>query len=199
MPDEALAVHLRRLGLDADEEALYRAALAAGPCTLEQLASRLDRDPALVQAVAERLIGLGLLAGSGDSRPGVVPLEPAWALERLLTARSAELQDARLAAADAYRVFRRTVHPPATEDLVEVVTGDRIRERIHQAEAAVEHEVLRLDPRPTTPEAAPTRWRSTIWPAAWCTAPSTPSPPYRTRPTTRATSCRASAQGSRPE
>ncbi|SER83297.1 helix-turn-helix transcriptional regulator [Streptomyces qinglanensis] len=148
MPDEALAAHLRRLGLDAEEEALYRAALAAGPCTLEHLASRLDRDPALVQAVAERLIGLGLLAGSGDSRPGVVPLEPTWALERLLTVRSAELQDARLAAAHAYRAFRRTVHPPATEDLVEVVTGDRIKERIHQVEAAVEHEVLRLDSPP---------------------------------------------------
>lgn len=150
MSEDALRAELRRLGLGEPEATVYLAALTAGPCALQELAARLDRSPAEVRAAADRLIDLGLAASTGERRSGLAPLEPTWALERLLTARVAELQDARLAAARAYRDFRRAAGepPPSAEDLLEVVTGAHVAERLQHVEATVESEVLRFDSPP---------------------------------------------------
>ncbi|WP_327075290.1 helix-turn-helix domain-containing protein [Kitasatospora purpeofusca] len=75
-------------------------------------------------------------------------MEPTVALEFLTHSRGAELREAQQAAANAYRGYRRSVSPHPTDNLVEVVTGDSIIERIETIEEAAESEVLRFDSPP---------------------------------------------------
>ncbi|MCP2336679.1 helix-turn-helix domain-containing protein [Actinomadura rupiterrae] len=94
----------------------------------------------------------GTSEASGEGGAGTevehAPVEPSIALEHLAHARTAELRRAHLAAANAYRDYRRSVSPQATHDLVEVVTGTAIAERIWNIEEAVESSVLRFDSPP---------------------------------------------------
>src|SRR5690606_36502946 len=59
-----------------------------------------------------------------------------------------ELQQARVSALNAYEVFRRTVYAGSTDDIIEVVTGTAIRDRIQQVVGGVQHEIRRFDSPP---------------------------------------------------
>ncbi|MCF6521713.1 MarR family transcriptional regulator [Streptomyces sp. JJ36] len=148
MGDDALSSELIRLGLAGPDIGVYRELLRSGPAPRADLARRLGRSPGEVAGSAARLIELGLLATVGPDEDGLTPVEPTLALEYLAGARTAEIQGARLAALNAYRDFRRTVHPQPTEDLLEVVTGPQIVERIHNIEKSARHEVMRFDSPP---------------------------------------------------
>ncbi|KUL46066.1 transcriptional regulator TrmB [Streptomyces sp. NRRL F-4489] len=146
--DDDRIAHLVRLGLSGTEAGAYLAMLDTGPTTVAALARRLGRTPADTELVLAGLVRLGLAASHGPDRSGVAPIEPSLGLGQLANARTAELQRAHLAAMDAYRTYRRQVHPQTTDDLVEVVTGPQIVERILQIEDAAASEVLRFDSPP---------------------------------------------------
>ncbi|MFI6587791.1 helix-turn-helix domain-containing protein [Embleya sp. NPDC050493] len=149
MRDEELTTHLTRLGLGERETLLYLALLRTGPIAPADVAARLGLDLDDVEESVDHLVDLGLVSAGGPTPAAVVPIEPSIGIERLAHTRSAELRQAQLAAIDAYRGYRRSVHPQsATDELVEVLTGARIEERIHQAEGAARSEVLRFDSPP---------------------------------------------------
>ncbi|WP_274918409.1 helix-turn-helix domain-containing protein [Streptomyces sp. WZ-12] len=148
MSDDDRSAPLLRLGLSEAEAAAYLAMLDAGPTTAKALARRLGQALAVTERTLTRLIHLGLASSHGPDGSGVAPIEPSLGLGHLANARAAELQQAHLAAMDAYRTYRRQVHPQATDHLVEVVTGQQIVERIMQVEDAASTEVLRFDTPP---------------------------------------------------
>ncbi|WP_433246592.1 helix-turn-helix transcriptional regulator [Streptosporangium sp. CA-135522] len=148
MIHEELPRHLAHLGLGDREALVYTTLLQTGPITVEEFADALLWDVEVLQETVARLIELGLAASSGADGAAVTPAEPSIALDRLAHERAAELQRAQIAAANAYFTYRRTVHSQATEDLVEVVTGPQIVERIHHIEGAAETQVLRFDSPP---------------------------------------------------
>ncbi|MGG2461413.1 helix-turn-helix domain-containing protein [Streptomyces sp. RGM 3693] len=148
MSEDDRPAHLIRLGLSETEAATYLTMLDSGPTTLTALSRRLDQEAADSERTVTRLIHLGLATSHGSDRAGIAPIEPSIGLGRLASARTAELQQAHLVALDAYRTYRRQVHPQATDDLVEVVTGPQIVERIMQVEDAATAEVLRFDAPP---------------------------------------------------
>ncbi|WP_214414051.1 helix-turn-helix transcriptional regulator [Sphaerisporangium fuscum] len=148
MVDEELIGHLVQLGLGDREASAYATLLRTGPVHARELAGALRWEPGEVETAVIRLTRLGLVTGASSGDAVVKPAEPSIALESLTHEQSASLLRARTAAANAYDAYRRTVHPQPTEDLVEVVTGPEIIERIHQIEGAAESEVLRFDSPP---------------------------------------------------
>ncbi|GCD93041.1 helix-turn-helix domain-containing protein [Embleya hyalina] len=150
MRDEDLPKHLGRLGLSDREALVYRAMLGTGPTGTANLAARLGMGPEEVDESVARLVELGLASAAGPAPAAVVPIEPSIGIERLAHVRSAELRQAQLAAIDAYRGYRRSVHPQqaGTDDMIEVLTGARIKERIRLSEHTATTEVLRFDSPP---------------------------------------------------
>ncbi|GGO89385.1 helix-turn-helix domain-containing protein [Wenjunlia tyrosinilytica] len=148
MSDEVLPTHLRRLGLEDREARTYLAMLSTGPTTVAELSERLGEDPLGIRQSVDRLIEQGLATSCGREDSAVAPTEPGIALDRLTHARTSELRQAHIAAINAYRGYRRSVHPQATDDLVEVITGPQIMERIWHIEGAAGSEVLRFDSPP---------------------------------------------------
>ncbi|MCF3131877.1 helix-turn-helix domain-containing protein [Streptomyces olivochromogenes] len=149
MAEEDLRTHLCRLGLSHRQADIYMALLAIGPCRQESLARDLDEEQEQdLEGELAQLRKLGLITVSGTDVCQHVPVEPTIALEYLAHARTAELRQSHQAAVNAYRGYRRSVSPQATENLVEVVTGPSIAEHIWNIEEAAETQVLRFDSPP---------------------------------------------------
>ena len=148
MSEEELTAHLRRLGLGDHECAVYALLLGRGPSTVDDLAAHLEWESPRAQDAVDRLINCGLLATSGAAPGAVAPVDPTIGAQYLARARESELKKAEVATANAYRAFRRTVWPQPTDDLVEVVTGPPMLERIRLAESTAETEICRLDSPP---------------------------------------------------
>ncbi|MGH3712391.1 MAG: helix-turn-helix domain-containing protein [Micromonosporaceae bacterium] len=143
-----LSAQLRVLGLGEDASAAYQELLRSGPATATQLSeARRHPEPAIRRAL-DQLVEVGLAATTGSNGTRYVPVSPQTGLEVLSLRRASELQQARVAALNAYEVFRRTVYAQSTDDLVEVVTGPAIVDRIQQVEAGVQREIRRLDSPP---------------------------------------------------
>jgi DNA-binding CsgD family transcriptional regulator/predicted DNA-binding transcriptional regulator len=153
MSDEQLAAHLGRLGLPSSDIELYQLLLSKGPLPQGEVADALGVEPAQIARQVESLTRYGMVATTGVDV--VAPIEPTTGLQRLARAREAELKAAELAAANAYRVFRRTVWQQSPDDLVEVITAPHIAERVELEEAAAAAEVLRFDSPPYSTEAGP--------------------------------------------
>ncbi|WP_369373719.1 helix-turn-helix domain-containing protein [Streptomyces sp. cg36] len=143
-----LPTQLRRLGLGPCEAEVYITLLAAGSLTVAALDGRLGRGAGEAARATSRLLRLGLVAHLDSAGDAVSPVEPTIALDQLAHARAAEVQSAHVAALNAFRDFRRSVHSQPTEDLLEVVSGPQVAERIWQVEGAAESEVLRFDSPP---------------------------------------------------
>ncbi|MFE9796792.1 hypothetical protein ACFYRL_34290 [Streptomyces goshikiensis] len=141
---------------------------------------------------------LGLITTAGTDTGEHVPVEPSIALEAMALTRSAEVHQAHLAAIQAYRGYRRSTAPQETEDLLEVVRGPHVAERIWNIEEAVESQVLRFDPPPyhTHGTANPIEIEKLGNGVEYRVVYS--NPPSRTRPTTASTSNPASRQANRP-
>ncbi|MGW5344851.1 helix-turn-helix domain-containing protein [Streptomyces sp. HUAS TT3] len=167
MPEEDIRAHLCRLGLTRVQAEIYATLLGTGSCTTEALAAKMGgnrrgrgddlpfEDRVLDRHLAHlRRLGLitltGTGAGSGTGTDGIehAPVEPSIALERMVHTRAAEVHQAHQAAMQAYRGYRRSVAPQGQEDLVEVIRGPHVAERIWSLEEAVEFEVLRFDSPP---------------------------------------------------
>lgn len=148
MSDGDLAPHLSRLGLPEDEIDVYQYLLRTGPATAEEAAVGLGRPQPAVRAALRALTDAGLVGTSGPDGLLVTPVPPASGLEILSRRRASELEQARVATLNAYDTFRRAVSPQRTDDLIEVVTGTAIAQRIQQMELSARKEIRRLESPP---------------------------------------------------
>lgn len=149
MTDNDLMAHLRSLGVPLDAAQAFRALLRTGPRTVRELARDLGWDAEDTRQAVDRLVDLGLAVSGGHGHRAVRPAEPTIALEHLIHVRSAELNRAHTATLNAYRDYRRcTGQQQGIEDLVEVVSGPEVVDRIWQLERSVESEVARFDSPP---------------------------------------------------
>ncbi|GAA4426433.1 helix-turn-helix domain-containing protein [Actinokineospora soli] len=148
MSDGDLAPHLSRLGLPDDEIHAYQYLLRVGPSTAEEIAAATDRHQSGVRAAVRALTDAGLVGSSGPDGRVFTPVPPASGLEILSRRRASELEQARVATLNAYDTFRRAVSPQRTDDLIEVVTGTAIAQRIQQMELSARTEIRRLESPP---------------------------------------------------
>ncbi|MGH3388312.1 MAG: hypothetical protein ACRDOO_05480 [Actinomadura sp.] len=126
------------LGLDADEEAVYRILLHHGPVPVERITELLGR-PA--EAALTCLAAKGLVHG-----PPYSPAPPAMGLGALLLERQHALRAAQIEVdvlAEAYRASptARRRHAQVV-DLLE--TAEEIRQRFDQLQRSARHEVLAM-------------------------------------------------------
>jgi sugar-specific transcriptional regulator TrmB len=128
------------LGLDADEEAVYRALVDRPSATVGEIA-RMLRRPA--DAVARSLVLLeerGLAAASGASWAAA---SPAIALAPLVTQRRDELRRAELELLGLTERYRGAAGARTAGDLIEVVTGiSTVARRFAQLQRGASRELL---------------------------------------------------------
>jgi DNA-binding CsgD family transcriptional regulator len=139
--------HLVTLGLGEQAARTYLALVALGTSTLDQLAEVVSRQPDEIRCGVEELIQVGLAGRAGPDRDQVVAMPPGPALDLLTRRREAELAAARVAAADTFRTLRRGV-VEGVENLLEVIRGPAVQDRIRQLEQSVRTEVRGLDSPP---------------------------------------------------
>jgi DNA-binding CsgD family transcriptional regulator/sugar-specific transcriptional regulator TrmB len=148
MSDGDLAPHLSRLGLPEDEIRTYQYLLRTGPSTVEEIATGAEGALPGVRAAVRALVDAGLIGGGGPDGRVLTPVPPASGLEILSRRRASELEQARVATLNAYDTFRRAISPQRTDDLIEVVTGTAIAQRIQQMELSARTEIRRLESPP---------------------------------------------------
>lgn len=146
MASDDLTHQLCRLGLAEPAALVYRHLLTGGPASPDELAARNGLGPGEVRERLSELVADGLVGTADDDR--YAPLPPEQGLRILAARREAELNEATVAARNAYREYRRSRRAPVTEHIVEVVTGPAIMERIAQAERNVRYMIRRLDSPP---------------------------------------------------
>lgn len=148
MSEGDLAPHLSRLGLPEDEIRSYLYLLRTGPSTAEEIAVGAAEPLELVQHSLRTLVDAGLVGAGGPDGRTITPVPPASGLQILSRRRESELEQARVATLNAYDTFRRAISPQRTDDLIEVVTGTAIAQRIQQMELSARKEIRRLDSPP---------------------------------------------------
>ncbi|MDT9687315.1 helix-turn-helix domain-containing protein [Streptomyces sp. P9(2023)] len=128
------------LGLEADDERVYRALLGRPNVTATLLADSLVLSQAHVDRALSRLAEWGLATVSADERFTAAP--PAMALGALISQRRDGLRVAEQALAAFAEEHRATMTGSSISDLIEVVTGvDAIRHRFLQVQLAARTQV----------------------------------------------------------
>lgn len=150
------------LGLEADDERVYRALLGRPNSTAMLLSDLLVVSPADVDKALSRLVGWGLVIGSADDQFTAAP--PAMALGALISQRRDGLRTAEHALVTFAEEHRAAMTGNSINDLIEVVTGvDAIRHRFLQVQQAARTQVrsfitapfLAVPPGENTAEPAP--------------------------------------------
>lgn len=145
---------LRSVGIEAEDEAVYRALLHNPECTVRELTAGTGRDPTSVRRSVARLEELGLLSRTAHRPARLIPARPDVAVDVLVARRRAELDRAQAAA----RSLVAEMQSPAQyrpENLVEVVVGQHaIAARYAQLQSRTEREWLVLDRPPYVADAA---------------------------------------------
>jgi sugar-specific transcriptional regulator TrmB/DNA-binding CsgD family transcriptional regulator len=142
------ADHLKVLGLNDEEIAVYQHLLRTGPSSITELDDAVgDRDRS-IDSILGGLVQAGLARRSGSDHSRYLPVPPDAGLEAMTLRRESELKQARIEVLNAYDEFRRTVHNESTTHLIEVVTGSAIIERIHQIKSGAQREILAIDSPP---------------------------------------------------
>ncbi|GAA2060599.1 LuxR family transcriptional regulator [Streptomyces albiaxialis] len=127
---------LEELGLDAQEEAVYRALVARPFVTAEELGG------AGTRAVLEALVERGLASRETDGGERYAPAPPALALGAELAAHRARLGRAEAAVAELADAYRTGGLARAQRELVEVLEGrELIRRRFLQVRLAAEKSI----------------------------------------------------------
>ncbi len=153
MSSDRLAEQLPHLGLDPEAALVYQRLLTGEPATVDELADGTGISLDEVKERVAQLVEAGLAGSVGTDQ--IAPLPPEAGLKILTARREAELLQATVAAQQAYHEYLRSLQSPVENDVVEIVSGSAIRERIDQAERNVRHEIRRLDSPPHyTPQLA---------------------------------------------
>jgi DNA-binding CsgD family transcriptional regulator len=148
VPADDLLPHLCLLGVDEHAADCYRYLLGAGPSTVVGLADEVGLAVDQARAAVSTLLTAGLVGADGVDGAEVVPVPPEAGLQILSRQREAELEQARVATLNAYDTFRRTLSTQHIGDLVEVVTGAAIPQRVRQLERSARTEIRRFDSPP---------------------------------------------------
>lgn len=128
------------LGLDPEEEFVYRALLGRPSATAMLLADLLERPEAVVEQALSRLVETGLALRSGGE--AFVAAPPAMALGALITERRDGLRIAEQALVTLAEEHRAAVAGRSISELIEVVSGvDAIRHRFQQVQQAARTEI----------------------------------------------------------
>lgn len=128
------------LGLEPDDERVYRALLGRPHSTATLLADVLALPQAHVDKTLSRLVGWGLVTRSADEQFTAAP--PAVALGALITQRRDGLRMAEQALVTFAEEHRAAMTGSSISDLIEVVTGvDAIRHRFLQVQQAARTQV----------------------------------------------------------
>ncbi|MFG3343510.1 transcriptional regulator TrmB [Streptomyces sp. NPDC048018] len=131
---------LDALGLEADDERVYRAVVGRPGTTVDALSDLLALSHVHVDKALARLVDWGLATRSADARFTAAP--PAVALGALIGRRRDELRTAEQALATFAEEHRTAMTGSGITDLIEVVTGvDAIRHRFLQVQQAARHQV----------------------------------------------------------
>ncbi|MFJ8667133.1 TrmB family transcriptional regulator [Streptomyces sp. NPDC093600] len=128
------------LGLEPDDERVYRALLGQPNSTAVRLADLLTLSRADVGTALSHLTEWGLATGAADERFTAAP--PAMALGALITQRRDGLRMAEQALVPFAEEHRAAMTGDSISDLIEVVTGvDAIRHRFLQVQQAARAQV----------------------------------------------------------
>jgi DNA-binding CsgD family transcriptional regulator len=143
---------LSLLGVSSDASAVYVAMLDLGPVTRQEVAGELAQSAGLPadrhDTAYDELARSGLVSSASDPDSMAAPLPPAAALEILGRHRAAELDESRITVSGAFEEFRRHKLAEYNHNLVEVVTGEAIGQRMRQAWRSARHEIRQLDSPP---------------------------------------------------
>ncbi|MFF4098545.1 helix-turn-helix domain-containing protein [Streptomyces sp. NPDC001903] len=128
------------LGLDPDDERVYRALIGRSHSTVLLLSDEIALPHAHVDKVLSRLVEWGLVTRSADGRFTAAP--PAMALGALISQRRDGLRMAEHALVTFAEKHRAAMTGSSINDLIEVVTGpDAIRHRFLQVQQAARTQV----------------------------------------------------------
>lgn len=128
------------LGLEPDDERVYRVLIGRPDSTAVLLSDLLVMSRAEVDEALSRLVGWGLVIGSADERFTAAP--PAMALGALISRRRDGLRAAEHALVTFAEEHRAAMTGSSIVDLIEVVTGvDAIRHRYLQVQQAARTQV----------------------------------------------------------
>ncbi|RIQ11168.1 LuxR C-terminal-related transcriptional regulator [Jiangella rhizosphaerae] len=145
---------LESVGVEPDDEAVYRALLGTPECTVAELAAGTGRDQAAIRRSVARLEELGMLSRTAHRPARLIPARPDVAVEVLVARRQAELERARSAAAGLVAEMQSPARY-RPENLVEVIVGQpAIAARYAQLQNGTERELLVLDRPPYAAEPA---------------------------------------------
>lgn len=143
---------LESVGVETEDEEVYRELLRTPECTVRELAVGTGRVESSVRRSVARLEDLGLLSRTAHRPARLMPARPDVAVEVLVTRRRAELDQAQAAA----RSLVAEMQSPAQyrpENLVEIVVGQQaIAARFAQLLSRTENELLVLDRPPYAAE-----------------------------------------------
>lgn len=135
------------VGIDAEEERLYRWALLAPTLDVWEVCLALDLTPARAVALLGSLEAKGLLTRTGAGDRCLVPEPPDVAIERLILRRRVELERAHAEAADLAVRFRQPAPSLLPEAPVEVAAGpSAVRRQLAELAGAATEELLFLSP-----------------------------------------------------
>ncbi len=138
---------LTLLGLTDGSAVVYQRLLAGGPSDVEVLAKHTAQTPTEVRDALATLREAGLVSFVDDTG-SAVPMRPGPALDLLIRRREADLRQARVAAIGAYEGFVRTAGGEPANNLIEVIPGNTVSERITQLERSAHEEILGFDSPP---------------------------------------------------
>ncbi|MEY9966473.1 sugar-specific transcriptional regulator TrmB [Streptacidiphilus sp. MAP12-16] len=133
------------VGLDGEDEEVYRLLVGLGSASAAELARKLDLREGQVGRTLAGLERLGLASPSSTEPGQHVAAPPAVALGAVLSQRRHELTQAERAVDTLAQEYRRNAVGLTMGDLVEVITGaDAVRHRFEQLQLGAEREVLAL-------------------------------------------------------
>jgi DNA-binding CsgD family transcriptional regulator len=138
---------LTLLGLSGGPATVYLRLLTDGPADVAALAGSTGQTPAEIRDGLDILREAGLVSFAGEAEPAV-PMRPGPALDLLIRRKEAELRQARVAAISAYEGFVRSAGGEPANNLIEVIPGNTVSERITQLERSAHEEILGFDSPP---------------------------------------------------
>ncbi|MFE9694081.1 helix-turn-helix domain-containing protein [Micromonospora sp. NPDC005806] len=135
---------LNMIGLNPDEEQLYRCLVQLTTARVEELADRLRRPSGEIRAQLDALHRKGLVLPTGPEPDAPLrPLAPDVPLGEALLRRQEALEAARAAVTQLTEEYRAGMRRHDADHLVEVITGAGVlRERLRDAQDGARDEVL---------------------------------------------------------
>lgn len=142
-----VALALRQLGVDDVATRVYEALLERAPMSLREAREGSGLSAEAFTTAYAALVDVGLVGVAGPDDI-VAPRAPEASLEVLGRRRTTEIDESRIAVANAFDAFRRERMSRSSNDLVEVVAGAEIGHRMQQAWRSARDRIRQLDSPP---------------------------------------------------